>query len=91
MRRSHGSVLAQKNRSRLPLRVVKTRYFECLAFPLSGGFSYRAVLPAVVLRGFHKLEQTRLFQNRVVSIRVLTVLEKFGVSQPSETDRELDA
>lgn len=69
-------VLAFKNRSQLPLRVVRVRYCEFLAYPLSGGFSYRAMLPEAVLLGLHKLERTSLFQNRLVSLRLFAVLEK---------------
>jgi hypothetical protein len=52
------------------------RYGECLAYPLSGGFSYRALLPERLLVGLHRLEQARPLQNRVVSLRVLAALEK---------------
>ena len=58
------------------LRVVKVSYCECLAYPLSGGFSYRALLPSPILIGLHKLEQTRLFQNKVLSLRLFAVMEK---------------
>ena len=63
-------------RPRLPLRVVRVRYGEFLAYPLSGGFSYRALLPGPILLGLHKLEQLSLFQNRLIALRLLAVLEK---------------
>jgi SAM-dependent methyltransferase len=69
-------MLSPQNRHRLPLRLLKTKFVECLAFPLSGGFSYRAALPSFLLHGLHKLEQTSPFQNRLVSVRVIAVLEK---------------
>jgi SAM-dependent methyltransferase len=71
-------VLACRNRDRLPLEVVTTEYGECLAYPLSGGFSYRPLLPGPVLLCLRKLEQTRLFRNRLVSLRVFAVLEVAG-------------
>lgn len=58
------------------LRVVKVNYCECLSYPLSGGFSYRALLPGPILMGLHRLEQTRLFQNKLLSLRLFAVLEK---------------
>ena len=58
------------------LRVVEVSYCECLSYPLSGGFSYRALLPGPILIGLHKLEQTRLFQNKLLSLRLFAVLEK---------------
>lgn len=69
-------VLAAKNRSRLPLRPVRIEYSECLAYPLSGGFSYRPLLPVAVLLGLQKLERLWLFRNRFLSLRVLATLEK---------------
>jgi hypothetical protein len=53
-------------------------YGECLAYPLSGGFSYRPLLPVPVLLWLRKLEQTRLLRNRLVSLRVFAVLEAAG-------------
>jgi hypothetical protein len=41
-----------------------------------GGFSYRAALPSAVWQGLHKPEHARLFQNRVLSLRVIAMLEK---------------
>jgi SAM-dependent methyltransferase len=68
-------VLSNNNRERLPLRVAKLQYCEFLSYPLSGGFSYRSLLPAPLLIGLHRLERNRLFQNRLLSLRVLAVLE----------------
>jgi len=58
------------------LRIRRISYCEFLAYPLSGGFSYRSLLPGAVLLALHRLEQARLFQNRVLSLRVIAVLEK---------------
>jgi ubiquinone/menaquinone biosynthesis C-methylase UbiE len=69
-------VLSPENHARMPLKVVNISYCEWLAYPLSGGFSYRALLPGALLSGLHKLEQMPLFQNRAVSLRVVAVLEK---------------
>lgn len=69
-------VLAPENRHRIPLEVKTITYSECLAYLISGGFSYRALLPSPLLRGLHRLEQNPLFENRVLSIRVFAVLEK---------------
>lgn len=58
------------------LRIRQISYCEFLAYPLSGGFSYRSLLPGPVLLALHRLEQARLFQNRTLSLRVIAVLEK---------------
>jgi len=58
------------------LRIRRISYCEFLAYPLSGGFSYRSLLPGPVLLALHRLEQSRLFQNRTLSLRVIVVLEK---------------
>jgi SAM-dependent methyltransferase len=68
--------LAKIERQAIALRVVKTSYCEFLAYPLSGGFSYRALLPQPVLMGLHRLEQSSLLQNRLLSLRIVAVLEK---------------
>ena len=58
------------------LRIRQISYCEFLAYPLSGGFSYRSLLPGPVLLALHRLEQARLFQNQALSLRVIAVLEK---------------
>jgi hypothetical protein len=68
--------LAKLQRQPNALRMIKTSYCEFLSYPLSGGFSYRSMLPAPLLMGLHKMEQSRLFQNKLLSLRVLAVLEK---------------
>jgi len=60
----------------LPLRLVKSSHCEFLSYPLSGGFSYRSLLPESALLALHRLEQSRLFRNRLLSLRVFAVLEK---------------
>lgn len=60
------------------LRIRRVNYCEFLAYPLSGGFSYRSLLPSPVLFALHRLEQSRLFQNRTLSLRVIAVLEKIA-------------
>jgi len=76
-------VLSRRNRSRLPLDVIEIEYGECLSYPLSGGFSYRSLLPGPSLHWLRKLEQSRLFQNRLVSLRVFAVLEAPRGLRPS--------
>ena len=58
------------------LRIRRISYCEFLVYPLSGGFSYRSLLPGPMLLALHRLEQSRLFQNRILSLRVIAVLEK---------------
>ena len=58
------------------LRIRQISYCEFLAYPLSGGFSYRSLLPGPVLVALRRVEQARLFQNRMLSLRVIAVLEK---------------
>ena len=60
----------------LPLRISSVAYRDWLAYPACGGFSYRSLLPQVVLLGLQRLERCRLFRNRFLSLRVLAVLEK---------------
>lgn len=60
----------------LPLTVVKTGYREFLSYPLSGGFTYRCLLPPPILMGLHSMEQSRLFRNRLLALRIFAVLEK---------------
>jgi len=69
-------VLQQLASSPSPLRLVSLDYCEFLAYPLSGGFSYRSVLPAAVLLALHRLERARVFQTRALALRVIVVLEK---------------
>ncbi len=68
--------LARVEREVSNLRIRHMSYCEFLAYPLSGGFSYRSLLPGPVLLAMHRLEQSRLFQNRTLSLRVIAVLEK---------------
>jgi SAM-dependent methyltransferase len=75
-------VLSRRNRDRLPLQVVAIEYGECLSYPLSGGFSYRPLLPGPLLLGLRKFEQTRLFRNPLVSLRIFAVLEAAGTEGP---------
>ena len=69
-------VLARVQHEIKDLRVKEMMYCEFLSYPLSGGFSYRPLLPEPMLLGLHHLEQTRLFQNKFLSLRVIAVLEK---------------
>lgn len=70
--------LAKLERQPGALRVVKTSFCEFLSYPLSGGFSYRSLLPAPLLLGLHRLEQIRFFQNKLLSLRIVAVLEKIA-------------
>ncbi len=68
-------VLSPENRNRLGLNLIKLQYCEFLSYPLSGGFSYRSLLPEKLLMAIHNLERNRIFQNRALSLRVFAVLE----------------
>ena len=68
--------LAHVEQEARTLRIKHLSYCEFLAYPLSGGFSYRSLLPGPVLLALHRLEQSCLFQNRTLSLRVIAVLEK---------------
>jgi SAM-dependent methyltransferase len=61
------------------LRILSVRYRDFLAYPATGGFSRRALLPAAVLRGIiaveHRLPQALL---RFLALRMIVVLEKTG-------------
>jgi SAM-dependent methyltransferase len=71
-----GIVLAERNRPRVPFRVLSISYCEWLSLLLGGGFSYRQLLPSFILTRIRLLERCRLFRNRFLSLRVITVLEK---------------
>jgi SAM-dependent methyltransferase len=75
-------VLSRRNRDRLPLKITAMEYGECLTYPLSGGFSYRSLLPGPVLLRLRHLEQSPLFRNPWVSLRVFAVLETVGAPEP---------
>ena len=62
----------------LPLRVEKIEYLEFLSYPLSGGFSYRSLLPAWLLRAMHRIEQSPLIANQYLGVRMLVVMTKKG-------------
>jgi len=49
---------------------------DSLAYPLSGGFSHRSLSSGPVLLALHRLEQSRRFQNRTLSLREIAMLEK---------------
>ena len=61
---------------RLPLIVESIKYLEFLSYPLCGGFTYRSLLPAPILRAMHKIERTPLFGNRTLGLRILAVMTK---------------
>ena len=61
---------------RLPLAIEKISYHEFLSYPLCGGFTYRSLLPAPILRAMHKIERTPLFANRTLGLRILAVMTK---------------
>jgi SAM-dependent methyltransferase len=68
--------LARVEKEARDLRIRSISYCEFLSYPLSGGFSYRSLLPGPVLLALHRLEQSRVFQNRTLALRVIAVLEK---------------
>ena len=61
---------------RLPLAIEKISYHKFLSYPLCGGFTYRSLLPAPILRAMHKIERTPLFANRTLGLRILAVMTK---------------
>ena len=61
---------------RLPLIVESIKYLEFLSYPLCGGFTYRSLLPAPLLRSLHKLEVSPLFANRFLGLRMLAIMTK---------------
>lgn len=67
----------------LGLRIADVNYRDFLAYPATGGFSQRAVLPRFVLRGLLALEQT-LPQAlwRHVGLRMIIVIEKSDSATP---------
>lgn len=85
-------VLSRRNRGRLPLAVTAIEYGECLSYPLSGGFSYRSLLPGTALLWLRQFEHSPLFRNPWVSLRVFAVLEAVGPSESglSAEDRSTD-
>ena len=60
----------------LPLRIASINYLEFLSYPLCGGFTYRSLLPAPLLRGMHKFEIGPLFANRFLGLRMLAIMTK---------------
>jgi len=63
--------------SHLPLKQISLRYLDFLAYPLSGGFSYRSLLPSSWLSFWHNIEKKYcLFKNRFVSLRILATYVK---------------
>lgn len=69
--------LVESRLRELGLKVLAVTYRDLLAYPATGGFSHRALLPASALRGLMALEQ-RLPQLllKLVALRVLIVLQK---------------
>ena len=72
------SSLLIRHPERLPVRIEKIDYLEFLSYPLSGGFSYRSLLPAWLLRVMHRIEQSPLIANRYLGVRMLVVMAKKG-------------
>lgn len=61
----------------LGLKVVAVNYRDLLAYPATGGFSHRAILPALFLRGLLGLEQLLpQFLLKLTALRVMVVMQK---------------
>lgn len=79
---AHGLFTAQRKDAEarlapLGLRMVSVHYRDLLAYPLTGGFSRPALLPATLLRGMLAVEE-RLPQwvLRFLALRMVVVVEK---------------
>ena len=70
------SSLIFRHPGQLPLRVESIEYLEFLSYPLSGGFAYRSLLPAWLLRAMHRVEQSPLIANRYLGVRMLVVMTR---------------
>ncbi len=57
------------------LRLIVREHLEMLAYPLSGGFSYRSLLPAPVLQAVRRAERP-LAVTRWFALRVFAVFER---------------
>lgn len=66
------------------LRIVERRRLALLAYPLSGGFTGRQLVPAVVGRGLARLEGLLDFLGPLIAFRCLVVLERVS-TPPAET------
>lgn len=74
--RNHAEAMRQEL-ARMGLKVVTVRYRDFLAYPLTGGFSKPAMLPAWALRGLLAVEGILpQFLLRSLALRVLVVIEK---------------
>lgn len=70
--------------------VVERRRLALLAYPLSGGFTGRPLVPAVVGRGLARLERALGFLAPLLAFRCLVVLErKTGAPAAHDLDAEL--
>ena len=58
------------------LRVVQVRLFEVLSYPLSGGFSHRAIAPDALLRMLHRIEGLAAPLYPWLAFKMLVVLER---------------
>lgn len=78
----HRAETEQRLRA-IGLRVREVSYRDGLAYPATGGFSQRALLPAPVLRALLAAEQALpRFVMRWVGLRMLIVIEKTVVPEP---------
>ena len=73
----------------LGLRVVEVAFRDGAAYPVTGGFSMRQLLPTAVIRGLLTLER-RIPQWlwRIAALRMVIVLEKSGVAPGATTVAE---
>lgn len=67
----------QEFEARVPqFRILNVRFMDMLAYPLTGGFTHRALLPSVVLRVIHDIEPFFGPLCRWFGFKMLIVLEK---------------
>lgn len=70
-------------------RIAERRRLALLAYPLSGGFTGRRLIPAVVGRGLARLEGLLGFLAPLMAFRCLLVLERVVPTDAHDLDSEL--
>lgn len=71
------------------LRIVERRRLALLAYPLSGGFTGRQLVPALLGRGLARLEGLLGFLAPLMAFRCLVVLERVASAEAHHLDPEL--
>jgi hypothetical protein len=60
------------------LRILKSEFFDFIAYPASGGFNYRSVLPLSFIRAILRLENLlpKQVTKYITGMRFLVVIER---------------